>query len=125
MLVRFSFFLTIVLRPELLMDYEEGVEGSNSPLPVHEAQPVVSHSQAEALNEPSSSTCYCIPSRAFRPFTSICGGNIDHSQRNINDTTSDQPTQAGQRQSQAEAQIGAYFLTIAETWPDGYKINFG
>jgi len=68
------------------MDYEEGVGGSNSALPVREAQPVVS--QAETLDE-----------------------NIDHSQRNVGD----QPTQTAQGSSQAEAQIRAYFLTIAET----------
>ena len=86
------------------MDYEEGVERSDSPLPVSEAQPVVS------------------------PFTSIRGGgNINRSQRNVNDATSDRPTQAGQRQSQpeAEAQIGAYFLTMQRHhWPDRYKINY-
>jgi hypothetical protein len=66
-------------------------------------------SQAETLDEtPSSST----PSGEFRPFTSISGGsNIDHSQRNV----SDQSIQTGQDLSQAEAEICAYFLMIAET----------
>jgi hypothetical protein len=39
------------------------------------------------------------------------GSNIDHSQRNV----SDQSTQTGQGLSQTEAQIRVYFLTIAET----------
>jgi hypothetical protein len=89
------------------MDVEEGVGGSDSALPVREAQPVVS--QTETLDKTSSSACCCIP---LRPFTSMRGGsNIDQSQRNVND----QSTQTGQGSSQAEAQIRAYFLTIAET----------
>ena len=43
---------------------------------------------------------------------SVGRSNIDRSQRNINDTAGGQPTQTGQRPSQAE---GAYFFTIAET----------
>ena len=89
------------------MDHEEGVVGSDSALPVREAQPVVS--QPETLGETSSSACCCIPSGVFRPF---CGGsNIDHSQRNV----TDQSTQTGPGSGQAAAQIRAYFLTIAET----------
>jgi hypothetical protein len=92
------------------MYYEEGVGGSDPALPVREAQLIVS--QAETLDETSSSTCCCIPSGVFRPFTSMRGGNnIDHSQRNV----SDQSTQIGQGLSQTEAQIRAYCLTIAET----------
>jgi hypothetical protein len=89
------------------MDHEEGLGGSDLALPVRGAQPILS--QAETLDETSSSACCCIP---FRPFTSMRGGsNIDHSQRNV----SDQSTQTGHGSSQAEAQIRAYFLTIAET----------
>jgi hypothetical protein len=92
------------------MDHEEGLGGSDPALPVHGAQPIAS--RAETLDETSSSGCCCIPSGVFRPFTSIRGGsNIDHYQRNA----SDQPTQTGQGSGQAEAQIRAYFLTIAET----------
>jgi hypothetical protein len=68
------------------MDHEEGVGGRDSALPVREAQSVVS--QTETLNE-----------------------NIDRSKCNV----SDQSTQTAQGPSQAEAQIRAYFLTIAET----------
>jgi hypothetical protein len=90
------------------MDVEEGVGGSDSALPVREAQPVFS--QAETLDKTSSHACCCIP---LRPFTSMRGGsNIDHSRRNV----SDQSTQTGHGSSQAEAQIRAYFLTIAETY---------
>jgi len=94
----------------MLTDHEKGVEGSDS-------TPTVV-SRAETLDETPSSTCCCIPSGVFRPFTSMRGGsNVDHSQRNVNDTTGDQPkpTQAGQRPSQAGAQIRAYLFTIAET----------
>ena len=93
------------------MDHEKGVGGSDSALPVREAeaQPVVS--QAETLDETSSSACCCIPSGVFRPFTSMrSGSNIGQSERKVNDTAGDQPTQTGE----AEAQIRAYFLTIAE-----------
>jgi hypothetical protein len=94
------------------MDHEEGVGGSDSPLPVREAQPVVS--QAETLDETSSSACCCIPSGVFRPFTSMRGGsNIGLSQRNV--SVGDQSTQTGQGSSQAEAQIRVYFLTTVET----------
>jgi hypothetical protein len=90
------------------MDHEEGARGSDSALPVRESQPVVS--QAVTLDETSSSACCCIPSGVFHPFTSMRGGsNIDHSQRNVND----QSTQTGQGSSQAEVQIRAYFLAIA------------
>jgi hypothetical protein len=90
------------------MDVEEGVGGSDSALPVREAQPVLS--QAETLDKTPSHDCCCI---TLRPFTSMRGGsNIDHSRRNV----SDQSTQTGQGSSQAEAQIRAYFLTIAETY---------
>jgi hypothetical protein len=92
------------------MDHKEGVGGSDSALPVREVQPVVS--QAETLDETSCSTCGCIPSRVFRPFTLLRDGrNTDHSQRNVND----QSTQTGQGSSQAGAHIRAYFLTIVET----------
>ena len=43
------------------------------------------------------------------------GTNIDHSQRNVNDTIGDQRTQVGQRPSEAESQIRAYFFMIAES----------
>jgi hypothetical protein len=92
------------------MDHEEGVGGTDSTLPVREAQLVVS--QAETLDKTSSSACCCIPSGVFRPFTSMRGGsNVDHSRRNV----SVQSTQIGQGLSQAEAQIRAYFLMITET----------
>ena len=84
------------------MDHEEGVGGSDSALPVREAQPVVSL-------EISSPACCCIPGGVFRSMHG--GSNIDHSQRNV----SDQSTQTAQGSSQAEAQIRAYFLRIAET----------
>ena len=85
------------------MDHEEGVGGSDS------AQSVVP--QIETLEEISSSACGSIPSGVFRPFTSIRGGsNIEHSQHNV----SDQSTQTGQDSGQAEAQNRAYFLTIVE-----------
>jgi hypothetical protein len=91
------------------MDHEEGVGRSDSALPVREAQPAVS--QPETLDETSTPACCCIPSGVFRPFTSIPGGNnIDHSQRNL----SNQSTQTGQGSGQAEAQIRTYFLTIVE-----------
>ena len=93
-------------RLEVLMNHDEGVGGSDSARPVRKAQPVIS--QAETLDE--------TPSGVFRPLTLMRGGNnIDHSQRNVNDTTGDQRTQAGQRPSQAEAEIRACFLKIAET----------
>ena len=98
-------FSSLSSRPKVLMDHEEEVGGSGSAPPVCEAQLVVS--QDETLDETSSSACCCIQSGVFRPFMSIRGGsNNDHSQ---NDTTGDQPTQAGQLPSQAEAQIRAYF----------------
>jgi hypothetical protein len=85
------------------MDREEGFEGSNS------AQPVVQ--QIETSDETPPSACGCIPSGVFRPFTSMRGGsNIERSQRNL----SDQSTQTGQGSGQAEAQNRAYFLTIVE-----------
>ena len=84
------------------MDHEEGVGGSDS------AQPVVP--QIETLDE-TSSACGCIPSGVFRPFTSMRGGsNIERSQRDV----SDQSTQTGQGSGQTEAQIRAYFLVIVE-----------
>jgi hypothetical protein len=102
MLVRFALFL-MSSRPEVLMDHEEGVGGTDP------AQPDVS--QAEILDETSTPACCCIPSGVFRPFTSMrSGNNIDHSQRNV----SNQSTQTGQGSGQAEAQIRAYFLTIVE-----------
>jgi hypothetical protein len=101
-LVRFALFL-INVRPEVLTDHEEGVGGSDSALPVREAQPVIS--QAGTLDE--------TPTGAFRPFTSLRGGSsFDHT---THDTTGDQPTQEGQRPGQAEAQIRAYFLMVPET----------
>ena len=101
MLVCFALFLITVLLARSVND---------SALPVPEAQPIVS--QAETLDETSSSACCCIPSGAFHPFTSTRGGsNIDHSQRNVGD----QSTQTGQGPSQEEAQIRVYSLTIAET----------
>jgi hypothetical protein len=91
------------------MDNEEGVGGSDPALSALEAQPVDSQS---GIDESSSSACCCIPSRVFRPFTSMRdGSNIDHSQRNV----SNQSTQTEQSVGQAEAQIRAYFLTISET----------
>ena len=93
------------------MDHDEGVGGSDS---VPEPQPDVS--QAEKLDEGSPSACCCIPSGGFRLFNSMrSGSKNNHSQRNVNDTAEDQGTQMGQRPSQAQAQIRAYFLTIAET----------
>ena len=90
------------------MGHEEGVGGSNSALPIHEAQPVVSH--VEALDHETSSPCGSIASGVFL-FTSMRGGsNIDHSQNNVGD----QSTQTGQGSGQAEAQICAYFLMIVE-----------
>ena len=99
-------FCSLPSRPEMLMDHEEGVGGSDLALSAREAQQAVS--QAETLDEASSSN----PSGGFHSFTSMRGGsNIDHSQRNV----SDQSTQTGQSLSQAEAQSCAYFLTISET----------
>ena len=67
------------------MGHEEGAGGSDSAPPVLEAQPVVSQTETK----------------------------IDRSQRNVND----QSTQTGQGpgQADADAEIRAYFLTIAET----------
>jgi len=80
--------------------------------PVSTGQEVDGDSDLEAQSAP----CCCIRRGVFRPFSSMrSGGNIDDSQRNVNDTTGDQPIQAGQRPTQAEAPIRAYFLTIAET----------
>ena len=91
------------------MDNREGVGGTDSAPSAHEAQPVVSQS---GMDESSSSTCCCIPSRVFRPFPlTRGGGNIDHPQPNV----SGQSTQTGQGSGQAAAQIRAYFLTIPET----------
>ena len=91
------------------MDHDQGIGGSDSALQVHEAQPVVS--PAEIPDETFSSACCCIPSGVFRPFASMHGGiNIDHSQRNVGH----QSTQTGQGSSQTEAQIRAYFPTIAD-----------
>jgi hypothetical protein len=85
------------------MDHDEGVGGTDA------AQPVVS--QAETLDETSTSACCCIPSGVFRPFISMrSGNNIDHSQRNV----SNRSTQTGQGPGQAEAQIRTYFLTMVE-----------
>ena len=42
------------------------------------------------------------------------GSNIDLPQRSVNDTTSDQPTRAGQGSSQGEAQTRVYFPTVVE-----------
>ncbi len=111
------FFITVLpARLEMLTDHDEGVGGSDSVLPVREAQPFVSQVETLDSNEASSSACCCIPSGAFRPFTSMRGrNNIDHSQRNV----SDQSTQTGQGgSSQAKAQIRVYFFTR-------YKINHG
>jgi hypothetical protein len=108
-LVRLLSFSSQSSQPEVLMDHEEGVGGSDSSLSVREAQLVVS--QAETLDETSSSACCCIPSGVFGPFTWMrSGSNIDHSQRNV----SGQSTQTGQGSSRAEAQIRAYFLTISD-----------
>ena len=94
---------------EVLMDHDEGVGGSDSAPPVNVVV------QTGNLDEPSSSACCCIPSGVFRPFVSTRGGsNIELSLRNVSDTASNQPTQAGQPPSQAEAQICAYFLRIAD-----------
>jgi hypothetical protein len=85
------------------MDHDEGMGGTDP------AQPDVS--QAETLDETASSACCCIRSGVFRPFTSMRGGsNIDHSQRNV----SNHSTQTGQGPGQAEAQIRTYFLTMVE-----------
>lgn len=87
------------------MDHEEGA-GNNL---VRWAQPVVL--QSEKLDETSSSAFCCIPSGVFRPLTSMRGGSkLDNHQRNVDDTTGDQPTRAGQRPSQDEGQIRAYFF---------------
>ena len=60
--------------------------------------------------------CGCIPSGVFRSSSPMRGrSNIGDSLPNVNGTAGDQPTQAGQRPTQAEAQIRAYFLAIAET----------
>jgi hypothetical protein len=94
----------------LLTDHEEGVggSGSNSALPVREAQPAVV-SQAETTDETSSSG---IPSGEIRrTFTSMRDpgrSNIDRSQLNVGD----QPTQTGQGPSQAEAQTRAYLTRV-------------
>ena len=105
--------------PEVLMDHHEGMRGSDSAFPIRKGQPVVP--QAEKLDETSPSASCCIPSRVFRHFSSMRGGSkIDNSQRNLNDNTGDQPTQAGQLVSQAGEHIRAYFLTTAEAslaWP--------
>ena len=93
--------------PEVLIDHDEGVAGSG---PVPEPQPAVS--QAEKPDEASSSSaCSSISSGRFTSMRG--GGNIDLSQRNVNDTTGNQ----GQRPSQVEAQpeIRAYSLPISET----------
>jgi len=91
------------------MDHEEVEGGTDSALPVREAKPVVS--QAETLDETTSSACGCIPGGVLRPFTSMRGGsNIDKPQRDVKDATGDQPTQ----KEHAEAQIRACFLTIAD-----------
>ena len=106
----FLSFLSLPYRPEVLMDHDEGMGGSESALQVREAQPVVS--PAETEDETSSPACCCIPSGVFRPFVSMRGGiNIDHSQRNV----SHQSIQTGQGLSLREAPIRAYFLAIAET----------
>ena len=114
--VRFTLFSSL---PEALIDHEEGVGGSNSALPVHEAQPVVP--QIETLDETSSSACGCIPpSGVFRPFTSMRGGSkVDHSQRNV----SDQSAQTGQGSGQADAQIRACFLHDCRDLNDLTDIN--
>ena len=103
---------------EVLMGHEEGAGGSDSELPVREAveaQPVVL--QVETVDETSSSTSSgcCIPNGASRPYTLTRGRNNIVSKHNVNSTTGGQPAQAGQRLSQAEAQIRACFATIVET----------
>jgi hypothetical protein len=99
----FLSFLSLPSRPEVLMDHEEGVEGSDS------AQPVVQ--QIETPDETTPPACGCIPSGVLRPFTSMRdGSNTDHPQHNVGN----QSTQAGQGSGQAEAQIRAYFLMIVE-----------
>jgi hypothetical protein len=108
-LVCFVLFFIAVLSAlsEALTDHEEGEGGSDSVLPVYEAQPVVS--RAETLDETSSPACCCIPSGVFRPFTSMRDrSNIDHSQRNVGDET-------GQGLIQPEAHICACSLPIAES----------
>ena len=110
-LVRLLSFSSPPSWPVVLTDHDEGVGGSDS-VP----DPLPDVSQAEKLDETSPAACCCIPSGAFRPFTSMCGGSKNkHSQRNVGDTAGDQGTQMGQRSSQAEPHIRAYFLTIAET----------
>jgi hypothetical protein len=99
----------------VLIDHEEGVGGGDSELPAREAQPVVLRVETlDESHETSSSTSCCIPSGVFRPFTSMRGRNNIVSKHNVNDTTGDQPTQAGQLPRQAEAQIRTCFLTIVE-----------
>ena len=92
------------------MDLDEEVGN----YPVSLAQPAVS--QAEKLDETSSSTFCCIPSRVFQPLTLMHSrSKLEYSHRSIDDTTSDQPKPAGQCLSQESAQICVYFLMIAET----------
>jgi hypothetical protein len=105
------FFITVTsARPEMLIDHDKGVGGSDLVPPVREAQPVVSHVETLGSDETSSSACCCIPSGVFRTTTTM--RNIGPSRRNV----SDRSTQTGQGgSSQAEAQIRAYFSAIAET----------
>ena len=103
-------FLSLSLRPEVLIDREEVVGGSDPAPPVREAV-----EGTEDLDEPSSSGCCCIPSGVFRPFTSTRGGNNNElSPRNVSNTAGAQSTPAGQPPSQAEIYIRAYFFAIAD-----------
>ena len=96
--------LSLSPRLEVLMDYDEGVGGSDSAPPVREAV-----ERTENPDEFSSSACCCIPSGVFRSFTSTRGG-INNERDHVSDTAGDQPTQAGQPLSQAEVYIRAYFF---------------
>ena len=73
-------------------------------LPVFTSQDVDHKEQSEA-QEVTSTASRC---------SMRSGSNIDTPQRSVNDTTSDQPTRAGQGSSQAEAQTRVYFATIVE-----------
>src|SRR5258707_14575237 len=73
-------------------------------LPVFTSQDV-DHKEESEAQEVTSTASRC---------SMRSGSNIDTPQRSVNDTTSDQPTRAGQGSSQAEAQTRVYFTTIVE-----------
>ncbi|SRR5216684_3978036 len=73
-------------------------------LPAFTTQDVDQMEQSEVQEVTSTASCCSMHS----------GSNIDDPQRSVNDTTSDQPTRAGQGSSQGEAQTRVYFPTIVE-----------